>query len=208
MPVGAIIGGVGAVAGGISSGKGASKAAQIQAQASAQQNALLKSIYDQNSANFQSDITAGDNASTRQQQLLGLVPGGASPTDILRATPGYQFKMDQGLQAVNSNAYASGLGNSGATLKALLTYGQGVADQGFNNYYSQVGQVADRGSAAKSSLAGVSTTYAHDSNNVTQNAADTAANYQLFKAANFNNTLDGLLKAGGNAFGSSYGGGK
>lgn len=204
MPVAAIVGGVGAVAGGISSGKGASKAAQIQANASAQQNALLKSIYDQNTALFRPDITAGDAASLRQQQLLGLIPGGASPTDILRATPGYQFKMSQGLEAINSNAYASGLGNSGATLKALLAQGQGIADQGFNNYFNQVGTISDRGSAAKSSLSGVSTTYAHDTNNVTQNQANSDAANALFQAANFNNTLNGILKAGGQAFGSSY----
>jgi len=204
MPVAAIVGGVGAVAGGISSGKGASKAAQIQAQASAQQNALLKSIYDQNTALFRPDITAGDAASLRQQQLLGLAPGGASPTDILRATPGYQFKMDQGLKAVNSNAYASGLGNSGATLKALLATGQGIADQGFNNYFNQVGTISDRGSAAKSSLSGVSTTYAHDTNNVTQNAADNASANAIFQAQNIGNTIKGLLNAGGQAFGSSY----
>ena len=39
-----------------------------------------------------------------------------------------------------------------------------------------------------------------------QNAADNSAAYQMFKAENFNKTLSGVLGAGGQAFGSSYGG--
>jgi hypothetical protein len=201
----AVIGIGGAVAGGVSSGKGASKAAQIQADSARQQQALLEKIYNSNKALFTPDITSGDAASARVNDLLGLSGNKVDPTEILRNTPGYQFKMDQGLKAVNSNAYASGQGNSGATLKALLKTGQGIADQGFNNYLGQANIVADRGTAAKASLSGVSTNFANNSNTVTQNAADTSANYQLFKAQNFNNTLDGLLKAGGQAFGSSYG---
>lgn len=204
----AAIAGVGAVAGGVSSGKGASKAAAIQAESSAKQQALLQSIYNSNKDLFTPDIKSGDVASGRINDLLGLSGNKVDATEIFRNTPGYQFKMDQGLKAVNSNAYASGSGNSGATLKALLKTGQGVADQAFGNYLGQVNVVADRGTAAKSSLSGVSTNFANNSNNVTQAAADTSANYQLFKAQNFNNTLDGLLKAGGQAFGSSYGGKK
>jgi hypothetical protein len=206
VPVaGAVVGAVGSVAGGISSGKGASKAAKIAAQSAAQQQALLKSIYDQNSANFQSDISNGNTAATRINQLLGLSPGGPSPTEILRNTPGYQFKLDQGLKAVNSNAYASGLGNSGATLKALLATGQGIADQGFNNYINQVGTVDDRGIAAKGALAGVSTNYANNSNAVTQTNSDAQAANAVFQGNNLSNVLKGLSGAGGSAFGSSYG---
>ena len=76
----------------------------------------------------------------RVNDLLGL---GDDPnydaTAYLRQTPGYQFKLSEALRGVNSNAYASGLGNSGATFKALQERAMGVADQGFNNYLAQVG---------------------------------------------------------------------
>lgn len=212
FPVIAAIGAATSVAQGISSGKGAKKAAQAQERAAAQQRALYEKIYNQNSANFQGDITLGDAAARRQAALLGLEGGdGSNPTEILRNTPGYEFRMAEMMKGVNSNAYSSGMGNSGATLKALQDRAYGVADQGFNNYFGQVGSVADRGVGAKSALAGVSTNFARDTNQVTQNAADTQSQYQMFKANNFNSTLDGVTKQFGSAydqgaFGKLFGG--
>lgn len=197
------IGAVGSIVGGISSGKGAKKAARIQAQAAAEQRALQERIYNQNSANFRPEIEAGNSATARLMALLGM----GEPVDataILRETPGYQFRMGEALRGVNSNAYARGLGNSGATQRALMETAYGVADLGFNNYLGQVSRVADRGSGAKGALAGVSQNFANNMNQISQNDADTRGNYEMFKSANFGNTLGGLLKAGGTAFGSSY----
>jgi len=203
--VAAGIGAAGSVAGGVASGKGAKSAAKIQAQSQAQQLALQKSIYDENASRFGTDIQSGDAASGRINDLLGLSGNKVDASAILHNTPGYQFRVDEALKGVNSNAYASGQGNSGATLKALQRQAMNVADGTFNTYVDQVGSVANRGSAAKGALAGVSTNYANASNNISQNAADTAAGYQMFKAQNFNNALSGVIKAGGQAFGSSYG---
>ena len=202
--IGAAIGAVGSVAGGIASGKGAKKAARIQAQSAREQRALMEKLYKQNEARFGSEVANGDIAGQRIMDLLGLSGNDINATQMLRSTPGYQFRMDEALRGVNANAYASGQGNSGATLRALQKTSQGLADQMFNTHLAQVSSVADRGSQAKSALAGVSTQYGRDAAAVSQNAADSAANYQLFKAANFNNMLSGLLKAGGQVFGSSY----
>lgn len=57
------------------------------------------------------------------------------------ATPGEEFIRDQGAQAINNTASASGLANSGNTLKALTQYGQNLGStyyqQAFNNAQSQ-----------------------------------------------------------------------
>jgi len=202
MPVQAI-GAATSVARGISSGKGAKKAAQIQAKSAAEQRALYEKIYNQNAANFQSDITLGNAAARRQAALLGLDGGdGSNIQDILRSTPGYEFRMSEALKGVNSNAYASGMGNSGATMKALQDRAYNVADQGFNTYFNQTGEIADRGVGSKSALAGVSTNFARDTNAVNQNAANTNSEYQMFKANNFNSTLDGVTKQFGSAYDS------
>lgn len=207
MPAGPIIGAVGSVAGGVASGKGAKKAARIQAQSAAEQRRMLQNMYDQNEARFQPEFQAGSDATQRLMALLGMGDQSVNPTQILRDTPGYQFRMNEALRGVNTNAYARGLGNSGATQRALMEKAQGVADQGFNNYFGQVSSIADRGMGAKSAMAGVSQNFANNYNNVTQQAADTASNYQMFKAQNFSNTLSGVLQAGGAAFGSSFGSG-
>lgn len=204
MPVGAIIGAAGAVAGGVSSKKGAKKAAKIQAQSQAEQRRMLQSMYNQNEARFRPEFQGGTEATARLKQLLGLSGSKADPTQILRNTAGYKFRMGEALRGVNSNAYSRGLGNSGATQKALLATAHGVADQTFNNYFNQVSSVADRGLAAKSAMAGVSQNFTNSYNNVLQQGADTQAGYQMFKAENFNNMLGGVLRGAGQAFGSSF----
>ena len=205
MPAGAIIGAAGSVAGGVASGKGAKKAARIQAQSAAEQRRMLQQMYNQNEARFRPEFEAGSDATARLQALLGMGgESGADITQMVRETPGYGFRMSEALRGVGSNAYARGLGNSGATQRALMETAHGVADQGFNNYFGQVSSVADRGLSSKSAMAGVSQNFANNYNQVSQNAADTQSNYQMFKAQNFNNTLSGILQAGGQVFGSSF----
>lgn len=202
MPL-AAIGAATSVAKGISSGKGAKKAAQIQAQSAAEQRALYERIYNQNAANFQGDIALGDAAAKRQAALLGLDGGdGSDIQEILRNTPGYQFRLAEALKGVNTNAYTAGMGNSGAAMKALQERAYNIADQGFNTYFNQTGTVADRGVGAKSALAGVSTNFARDTNAVTQNNANAQSQFQMFRANNLNSMIDGVMKP----FGSSFGG--
>ena len=140
--VSAGIGAVGSVAGGISSGKGAKKAAAIQAQSAAEQRALLAKLYGENVARFGVENDNGDIAQQRIMDLLGMSTGdnAVDVTALLRSTPGHEFSMSEALRGVNSNAYASGQGNSGATLRALQKTAQGTADQGFSNYLNQVVQ--------------------------------------------------------------------
>jgi hypothetical protein len=50
---------------------------------------------------------------------------------------GYQFRMQQGTDAVQNIAAARGTGLSGATLKALNRYGQGFASEELNQAYQR-----------------------------------------------------------------------
>lgn len=205
FPLLAAVGAATSIAKGVSSGKGAKKAAQAQERAAAEQRALYERIYNQNRNYAQSDVELGDAATRRQASLLGLPGGdGSNPTEILRNTPGYEFRLSEMMRGQRAGTFANGMGTSGAAMKALQDRSYGIADQGFNNYFAQTGQVADRGSATKSSLAGVSTNYARDTNAVTQGNADVQSQFQMFKANKFNQTLDGVTKQ----FGSSFGGGK
>jgi len=55
--------------------------------------------------------------------------GGMSIGDYLKQTPGYQFGMNQGLEALNRNFAATGVGNTGAQSVALQNYGNQYAGQ-------------------------------------------------------------------------------
>lgn len=53
------------------------------------------------------------------------------------ADPGYQFRMDEGMRGVEGGAAARGGLLSGAALKAIQKYGQGLASQEYGNAYSR-----------------------------------------------------------------------
>lgn len=83
----------------------------------------------------QADPTSfGGQAKQRLSDLMGF--NGADPTAALRATPGYQFTLDQGLRGIENSAAARGMQLSGATLKDLNNYAQGTAD---TTYQQQLG---------------------------------------------------------------------
>ena len=210
MPA-AAIGAVGAVAGGVASGKGAKKAAKIQAKTAAQQMALQRELYNRNRAMFNPTIRSGETAESHINQLLGLAPSTKSATEILRSTPGYQYRMSEALSAVNAGAASRGMYRSGAAMKALQDRAYNVADQGFNTHLAQVTDVANRGAGAKSAMAGVSQNFGNASANIAQNSANAQSNAALFQAQNFGNTLSGVLGSLGQAIpqnsgtSSSYG---
>jgi hypothetical protein len=215
MPVPIIAAGIGAVAaiGGAAISSSATKsAAKTQAQSTQDQLTLQKSIYDKNTANFAPDIASGDLASSRLDQLLGTVNDPTTgkpydPTSILEATPGYSFSVDQALKGVNANAYAAGMGHSGATYKALAQRASDLATQNYNNYFNQVLDQAQRGTAAKSAIAGVGMNYANNASNTIQTGANNQANLTLVNGQNLANTLGNLGQLAGTAYSSSYGSG-
>lgn len=161
----ALIGGVASAGAGIAGSAmqaGAAKsAAQTQAQAAQQamalqqqnaqqavgyQNAALQNVTNVYSPYY----TAGQQGLTSLASALA--PGGSlaqnwtqqfqAPTAAqAAATPGYQFALQQGLNAVQSSAAAQGNLLSGGTMKALNNYAQGMAStnyqQTYNNAFNQ-----------------------------------------------------------------------
>jgi hypothetical protein len=93
------------------------------------------------SASQQAASAADPFASQRpqyQQQLQQMMqPGGFTPQD-----PSYQFRFDQGMNAVNAGSAASGMLNSGNRMLALENYGQGQASTEYANQFSRLSQLA------------------------------------------------------------------
>ena len=54
---------------------------------------------------------------------------------MFQANPGYQFALDQGQQGLARQAAAGGRAASGGALMASQKYGQGLANQEYNNWY-------------------------------------------------------------------------
>jgi len=90
--------------------------------------------------------------------------------------PQYQFLQKQGMQALDRSAAARGMGYSGAQLKALNEYGQGLASQQYDkeydraaqeyaNYYNRLASLSQGGQQAAQSLGGLGSNYSANAAN-------------------------------------------
>jgi ElaB/YqjD/DUF883 family membrane-anchored ribosome-binding protein len=143
--IGAVAGIGSSIAGGMAQSGAATKAANTQATAAQQAQEL--ELQNQNAAQG-SQATALQNVTSAEQpyQALGstsannlaklLQQGFTAPT-LAQAeqTPGYQFNLQQGTQAINENAAATGNLLSGNTGTALEKYGQGLATTTYQQAY-------------------------------------------------------------------------
>lgn len=211
--IGGVVSGVGSVAGGVAAGKGAAKAAAIQQQTSREQMQFAQNMYDKTAATYAPDITYGNRASDAISNLLGIGNGGtAAATQAQqdafknwRDSTGYQFNLNQGLNAINSNAYAQGAGNSGATMKALQDRGNQVADTYFGNYLSQLGGQQAVGMQAKGAMAGQGNNLVNAQQVSSQKAADAAGAAAVRNGELWGSIISGLSKQAGGYLGSSFG---
>lgn len=64
------------------------------------------------------------------------------------ATPGYDFRLNEGLGALENSAAARGGLYSGAAMKSALQYGQDYATGEYNNYLSRLSGLASSGQNA------------------------------------------------------------
>jgi hypothetical protein len=68
-------------------------------------------------------------------------------------SPGYQFNLTQGLQAIQKQQAATGTTASGGAMKAITNYAQGNASNEYNNYLNNLFQLAGIGSSAATAQA-------------------------------------------------------
>lgn len=144
----AIAGGV-AAAGGVADAAigahGAESAANTQAKGEQTAIDLQKQEWEQQQKNEQPFLNTGTEALNNLYALLknpdtSKYPGGtfSAPTlEQAEQTPGFEFQLEQGTDAINKNAAATGNLLTGNTGKALTDYGQGLAQTDYNNLYQQ-----------------------------------------------------------------------
>ena len=98
-----------------------------------------------------------------QNALSTLAGGQSSIMQNWQQDPGYQFRLQQGQNAINNGMAARGMANSGAALKALTNYNQNAAsaeyDKVYNRTNSNLSQLAGYGNAATNSLVNASANY-------------------------------------------------
>lgn len=141
----------------------------------------------------------GAAAQGRMSALAGL-NGSTALTSALQSDPGYQFRMTQGVNALDRSAAARGMLNSGAQQKALTQYGQGLASSELNNAFQRVGAVQNNAQQASGALS-----------NLYQNQGTTLSNLAVRQGSqnqalsqNTSNALGQYSMAAGNAQAGAY----
>lgn len=192
-------------AGSAYAGKKSSKAAETQAASADRASEIQQENFEQTRKDLAPYKQAGD---TSLNQLMGQMGTNGyfnqnfTGQDIY-SDPSYQFRLQQGQNAIQSSAAAQGGLLSGATLKALQNYGQESASQEYGNAYNRfnadqtnrynrlsnlvgVGQNA----AAQVGNAGAQTSQAIANN--TMQGANALAAGQVANANNWSNTANNL----------------
>lgn len=172
MPWGAAIAAGGSLLSGIMGRSASKSAASAQEAAAAQASAQEQQAYDQASSNLAPYMSAGTNALTNLQKLIGIGPGGAGASSPILAmlglgpggttgqvdptkfygSPGYQYQLQQGLNAVTNSNARTGIG--GNALRELQQTGQGLANQTWNQYLGNASTAWQQLLSNLSSLAG------------------------------------------------------
>lgn len=201
MPIGAVLGAVGAIGGGLIQAGAARRATNAQVAAGNAQIDAQERATAQTRADLEPWRTGGGAAQAALLYNLGLGPrpmtGGVAPTieevagaaagasaggaagatrfrvngqmfdtreaaqayananltggteyGGFTATPGYEFRLKQGTDAIESSAAARGGLYSGAAMRDLNRFGQDYASNEFNNYMSNLFNVSGSGQNA------------------------------------------------------------
>jgi hypothetical protein len=173
MVAAAVIGG--AVVGGLATTVAGNKAAGAQKDAAAMSTDEQRRQFDITQQNMKPFRDAG--LSVLPELQSGLAPGGEFNRNFtlqdFQKDPGYQFRMDQGQQALERSAAARGGLISGGTGKALTEYGQDYASGEYSNAYNRFNNDQTTRFNRLSALAGTGQTA---TNTIGTLGAQTAAN--------------------------------
>lgn len=168
--------GLGSLLGDITGSNATRDAIDAQTEATKEANATQRYMYDTSRADLQPWRQAGMQALPQLQNADFQRDFTAAD---FQADPGYAFRMAEGQKAIERSAAARGGLGSGATLKELTKYSQGVASDEYNNAYNRFNADRDRRFNRLSALAGVGQTANTQVVNNNQNYANQVSGNQI-----------------------------
>lgn len=98
--------------------------------------------------NYQPYVESGQAANSALMNLM------QNPSSV-RGLPGYQFNQEEGQRAIDGSSAARGMNASGRTLKDLMRFGTGLADQTYGNQWQRLLGLSGQGLTATGAQAGV-----------------------------------------------------
>lgn len=135
---------------------------------------------------------------TRKNKPKGQQAQQAAPGDRyggFYASPGYQFRLDEGGRAMDRSAAARGMLLSGAQNKALTRYGQGVASDEFNQYANALRNIAGLGQVSGQTAGGAASQYGVNAANAAMQSGMARASGYMGTANTIGSVANGILSS-------------
>ena len=105
----------------------------------------------------------------------GTGPANDNPFGEFYASPDYQFRLQQGIKAIERSKAASGKLRSIDAVKSINNYAQGEASSEYGNYVNRLAALAGIGQSATESTANAASQYGANANNATMAAGNARA---------------------------------
>jgi hypothetical protein len=200
----AALGAAGSVAAGAIGANAAGEAARVQAESADKALGVQQKANEQARADAMPWLKAGEEALNQYMGELGLSEEAKAGTfeSQFQKTPGYDFQVSEGEKGVVGNLAALGMRKSGAALKALTRFRQGLADQSYGNYLTRVGDVAGMGKDQVNTTNALSINSANNQASTIQDAGAARASGYVGAANSWSNALAGVSKNAANALGA------
>ena len=181
------------------------KAADAQKKAAASGIANERQMYDQTRTDLAPYRQVGEKSTALMADLYGFngPEKQAAAKMQFQSDPGYEFQRSEGLRAVEGSAAARGSALSGGAMKALQTYGTGLADQSYGNWYQRLANMQGIGQNAAAQTGNIGANTASNISNLYGQAG--AAQAGGYLAAG--NAITGSLGDAAKAYGYYKGGG-
>ena len=131
---------LGGIIGGIGQAKAAKESAKISREALAQQKAQQERVW---------------GAVDPYMKAGGAALGRLTDPNAFTTSPGYEFRLNQGIEGVAGSKAVNGLLRSGGALKAVNDYAQNTASDEYNRWFGQQSSIANMGLSGAGIGAGV-----------------------------------------------------
>lgn len=182
----------GSVISGAMGADAAKNAANTQADAANRATAAQQAAAAQARADLSPWRQSGEAANNKLMGMLGL----NGQTSDFTTDPSYQFRLAEGQRAVDNSAAARGSTLSGAALKALTKYGQGMASTEFGNSFNRYAGVSGQGQNAAAGQGSASMQFGNSQANNLMEAANANSAGQVGAS----NAWSGALSQGINGY--------
>lgn len=148
-------------------------------------------VYNDAKGNTSPFIGGGQQDFNTFNGALNGTDGGAGFQNYLNST-GYKFTTGQGTQAIENSQAAHGLLNSGATAKALTSYGENMGQTFYQNYLNNLLQGSQLGMQGAQTQATAGSNASNANANIQQTGATQRAN-GVGNMLNFGLGIAGLI---------------